>query len=1789
MEGDTAGSSRDNSWDMDDRINSLKKQRGVDKGKFTTKVRIFNNLVLQNNPTEVLDDIFCEICSLFERVENTNDEILQADKEDSQSEHLEYIGELQKEKCDVQCKLLNYKTNKKRQNGSENCNILIKKVEPPTFNGDVREFPTFVKDFTRLVISRHGKDPFILRQSLQGKAREAIGRLDDFDQMWDRLKERFGSSARVVEAVLGEICALKPVPEGNKVKLLHMINVVEQAWLDLKKLNKENEIANVHSLTRVEHLLPADLKREWTRKARDWEDDKKFEELVIFLTEERQVIEYMDDELRQGKSDTRGTVHLASGLESDNLCGLAQMISKLTENQESGQRHMLECLNSMAQTMMNVASQNQPYVKASARIPERKYVNKGCWYHGSPAHEINHCDTFKRLDVAAKMDSLRKVGACFICLEPSHISRYCEKRVPCNVNMGASAICGKMHHPILHSIFVRENPVVQGSSNFLNREGILLMLGTIKSKFHDLSVFFDSGSNLTMITHDAARRLGLKGTDVVMSLTKVGNVTEIIESKIYIVHLTDIKGKEWVVEAVGLDEITSEVSKVDMREMAAVLEIDICQIERPTGKIDMLIGADYSVLLPRVEKTIGDLQLMKSQFGYCVRGCLGQLKGGFHPIINHVRCTGVDNFIVKNRSDTHKAIELFFKTEELGVDCSPQCGGCRCGKCSLNGHLTLKEQREAKLIEEGLHYDDSNERWVAEYPWIRDPRELPNNYPVVFARLLSTEKRLSKLGISYSSQYSEQMQDMMDRGVARKLTEEEMLAYKGPVFYLPHHEVHKTDSRSTPLRIVFNSSASYMGFSLNEFLAKGPDCLNNIFGVLLRFRQGFVGLMGDVRKMYNSVQISLLDQHCHRFLWREMNTKLKPDQYVLTTVTFGDRPGGAIAMIALQKTAQMANDCPRATKLIESNSYVDDLITSVDDYSEAGVIMREVDTVLKRGGFKIKEWVISGGGELSSLYSSIVDIEDERVLGVNWNPLKDFFYFKVQLNFSRRVKNRLTKPNLMREEIETELPVRLTKRMLLRQVASIYDPLGLITPFTLRIKLLMRELVMNTDSEERLGWDDTVNFCTYNKWKSLFKEMFAIESLKFSRCIKPRNAVGNPELIIFADASTKAYGAVAYARWKQSDGTNSSSLIASKSKLAPTRQITVPRLELCAALLACRLRKFIEEEMEWSFDSIIHMTDSEIVRAQIQKDSFRFNTFVANRVNEIQVKSSPGEWFWVNSKLNISDWCTRECAPSALNERSAWQMGPEFLTKPKEEWPVCQSCSVGVTDELYTKRGENLLAVVNREYIVDISRFSDYNKLINVTARVMKVISKRSILRLCHEPEVEDLHLAEIFWIKTVQRDISEDWKVRYQRLGPKMNEEGIITVGHRINNWLKTNWNRNEYILLPPSHPFTKLLILHFHNRDHSGVEATLVKLQGKFWVPGVRRLIKSVKSRCVMCRRIEKVCETQCMSVLPEERISPTPPFYNTSLDLFGPFYVIDTVKKRTRMKVFGVIFTCMWCRAVYLDLAEGYDTGNFLRAFRRFTSVRGFPRIMYSDRGCQLVKANKELSEAGKKLNFSELSKFGNTRGMTWKFTKSADAPWQNGCSESLIRLVKRAMNMSIGEKILQYGELQTVLFEIANLINERPIGIKPGSDINLGSYLSPNDLLLGRTNNSAPTGYMDGNSSFSKGFKYANEIVNAFWKKWMRDFFPTLAIRAKWHTERRNVRPNDIVLVKDSNAVRGSWKLAQVVTATPGTDGKVRNVTLRYKAGQSGSEYNGQRDILIDRSVHNIVVIIPVEEQ
>ena len=229
--------------------------------------------------------------------------------------------------------------------------------------------------------------------------------------------------------------------------------------------------------------------------------------------------------------------------------------------------------------------------------------------------------------------------------------------------------------------------------------------------------------------------------------------------------------------------------------------------------------------------------------------------------------------------------------------------------------MSVGEQRELKLIEESCKL--VNKQWTASYPWKRDPAQLPDNQVQVQRKLEITEARLIKQP-EIGKAYDDQMKDMEDRGFSRKLSDKEVPEWKGPVHYVSHHAVVRPEKKSTPVRIVFNSSATFKGHCLNDFWYKGPDLLNSLFGVILRFRENAVAVCADIEKMYHMVAIPQIDQHVHRFLWRNLETERKPDTYVKTVLTFGDRPSPTMAIIALNKTAELMEESkPKAANSIK--------------------------------------------------------------------------------------------------------------------------------------------------------------------------------------------------------------------------------------------------------------------------------------------------------------------------------------------------------------------------------------------------------------------------------------------------------------------------------------------------------------------------------------------------------------------------------------------------------------------------------------------------------------------------------------------------------------------------------------------------------------------------------------------------------------------------------------------------------------------------------------------------------
>ena len=292
-------------------------------------------------------------------------------------------------------------------------------------------------------------------------------------------------------------------------------------------------------------------------------------------------------------------------------------------------------------------------------------------------------------------------------------------------------------------------------------------------------------------------------------------------------------------------------------------------------------------------------------------------------------------------------------------------------------------------------------------------------------------------------------------------------------------------------------------------------------------------------------------------------------------------------------------------------------------------------------------------------------------------------------------------------------------------------------------------------------------------------------------------------------------------------------------------------------------------------------------------------------------------------------------------------------------------------------------------------------------------------------------------------------------------------------------------------------------------------------------------------------------------------------------------------------------MSTRAVYIDVSIDYSTESVLHTVRRLMAFRGDVRlIIISDPGTQLVGASREMKSWREGWSEEELSRFGTDKNIEWRFV-SANSQHQNGVVEAIVKMIKGATKSILrvlGDTKLTLNETFTVLAEVANLLNERPIGIKP-TDKSCTDYLSPNSLLLGRSTARICSGpfqaaekYTDDPRQIRSRFLLVQSIVDQYWKVWLKWYFPTLLIRQKWHTDRRNVAIDDICVLKDSNAYRGEWRLCRVTNVSPDGNGKVRNVEVMVKPRQSGvGPYLPTKPIKLTRHVCNLIVIVPADEK
>ena len=415
-----------------------------------------------------------------------------------------------------------------------------------------------------------------------------------------------------------------------------------------------------------------------------------------------------------------------------------------------------------------------------------------------------------------------------------------------------------------------------------------------------------------------------------------------------------------------------------------------------------------------------------------------------------------------------------------------------------------------------------------------------------------------------------------------------------------------------------------------------------------------------------------------------MDSTRAADIYAVTRVNIGDKPAGTISTEALYWTAEMfKSDSPAASKFLKESSYVDDLLDSGGSTNDALQLAYDAESVLQKGGFKVKYWMFSGenlsrtGNELVELNdvchvndsSSTIDLikdplDKVRFLG-GWKPKEDMLVYTVSLNFSKKKMGVRTELDLHNSDIPAKIPVILTRRIVLEQVMGIYDSLGILCPFTLLAKQYLRETWLL-----KLAWDDTLPAKLYEKWITFFGMMFKLQQLEYHRPLKLNNIVGNPILIIMSDGSDLSYRVVAYIRWKLSSGKYWCRLIMGKNRIAPIRKLSTPQIELNGAVLSKRCRKVLQKEMRFRFERVIQIVDSKTVLAMINKMSHRFQVYEGVRICEVQLATNGdmSDWAWIKGEKNIADWTTRPKTPDEIGPLSQWYNGPDVLQLPIEEW-----------------------------------------------------------------------------------------------------------------------------------------------------------------------------------------------------------------------------------------------------------------------------------------------------------------------------------------------------------------------------------------------------------------------------------------------------------------------------------------------------------------------------------------
>ncbi|XP_073843555.1 uncharacterized protein [Musca autumnalis] len=1575
----------------------------------------------------------------------------------------------------------------------------------PNFSGVPEDWPMFSTAFEHSTAAyqyNNFENCLRLQKALKGDARECVKSLlihpDNVNTVMEQLKFQYGRPEFLIRGQLKQVREIPSISENAVEKLVPFAIKVQNLAAFLETANGHQHLSNPTLMDELIQKLPMSKRLEWAQYSSNLESWPTVLDFNNWLK---------------------------------GVANLIRSVQLTTTSRPTGETKKKVVL----------------YASDEQDKEEECRICRG-------QHNLFDCKKFHSMSVPNRWNEVKKLRLCFSCLGSGHSTRNCRRRKECHVNG-----CQRKHNKLLHdkSKDVGENnsncvatrgnsdaePVLSCVSSICENSNLLFRVVPVKLYGSNCVVetfaLLDEGSSVTMIDSSLVRQLGLSGRQSKLNLSWYGGKSSQESAMVVDLHVSGIsKKRKYALRNVyGVPNLKLPTQSFNMKSNKHY-EVPVQPYSNVTPKL--LIGLDHCHLgLPDevVPLEEGGPYAANTPLGWVV---FGQVCGR-QPTSNTCLLTA------QPEQNLYDLVSSYFETENFGVKALPTIEG----KDDVRARKLLKDftMKVAGRFQSRLLWRDENV-------------VLPDSYSMAFNRLAGIERKMKK-NPEFGADYKRIIQDYVNKGYVRKLRSSEISICSPRTWYLPHFGV-LNPLKPGKLRLVFDAAAKVEGVSLNSKLLKGPQQYRPPPAVLFNFRMGKVAVCADIKEMFHQIIIAEEDRCSQRFLWRE-NEHCPPDVYEMTVMTFGAACSPCIAQYVKETNALEFRDrYPRAVKAIIDNHYVDDFVDSFETSEKAIEISMQVREIHKSAGFELrnftsnsKEVVVALEGNLGRKVNFCDDLADvqfstEKILGMYWHPGDDAF--KFELKFHR------VKPDIISGE---RCP---TKRELLSVVMSVYDPLGLLSHFMVTAKLLLRE-VWRYD----IRWDEDIPnelFDIWNNWRDELKNVAQVSV--------PRHyfGIGLPETVelhIFVDASEDAFGAVSYWRSIKSDGEIEVSFITSKTKCAPLKSMTIPRLELQAAVLGTRLLCTIEKEHSVKVSRRICWSDSSTVINWINSDNRRYKPFVAHRITEILDSTRPTDWKWLPTNLNVADETTRAKRNMDFSFNSRWYQGPQFLHQPDDDWPemISTSNDEPPEEELRSK----FVLTVSTNVVIDFNRFSSFLRIKRTMGYVLRFVD-RYLKKKIGDGET-CLTVAELKDAETVLCRLSQRESFAFEldilksggsipksselyTLSPYIDENNLMRVYGRIDAASCLPIETRRPIILSPKHRLAELIVVHEHKlMKHQNFEATIAAIRRRYWIPRLRKLLKSCIFKCNVCKLRRVSPMPPFMGSLPSDRLTPNVrPFAYTGLDYFGPITI--TIGRRHE-KRWVALFTCLTIRAIHLEISFDLSTDACILAIRNFINRRGTPIRIRSDNGKNFVGADQEAKRFEEVFEVVRVKDELSTKGIDWQFNCPYN-PSEGGIWERMVQCVKKVLRVTLKEVAPREHTLHSFLIEAENIVNSRPLTHLPvGPDEE--EPLTPNHFLLGHPNMpETPAGtIVDKPAVLKKQWRISRQLRDHFWKRWIAEYLPTLTRRAKWCQYTKPVSPGDLVLICDPDVSRREWRRGRVQEVYLGKDGVVRQADIATSTG------------------------------